>query len=50
MADSWGTNKDALIDKMVKLRYTHGGQVWIPGRIACGGTPFFKLLRPFITS
>jgi hypothetical protein len=33
-------------DKLVKLKYTHGGQVWIPARIACGGTaPVIVLLH-----
>ena len=33
-------------DKMVKLHYTHGGQVWIPRRISCGGTaPVIILLH-----
>jgi hypothetical protein len=33
-------------DKLVKLKYTHGGQVWIPRRISCGGTaPVIILLH-----
>jgi hypothetical protein len=31
-------------DRMVKLNYTHGGQVWIPRRVSCGGTAFVVIL------
>jgi hypothetical protein len=33
-------------DKLVKLKYKQGGQVWIPARISCGGTaPVIILLH-----
>jgi len=31
-------------DQLLKLNYTHGGQVFIPARLACGGTAFVIIL------